>query len=84
MNKILPDENHSSEITDISEFATYYTVTEACKYLRVSKTTLYDLMADGRLPFFRIKGTRKRRLKRSDLDALVELGNPSDATESDD
>jgi excisionase family DNA binding protein len=74
----------SSEITGFGDASVYLTVTEACAYLRISKTTLYDLMSDGRLPFYRIKGTRKRRLKRSDLDALIELGNPSDDTESDD
>lgn len=70
-------------MTSEHEFAAYYTITEACAYLRVSKSTLYDLMADGRLPFFRIKGTRKRRFKRTDLDALIEQGNPTDPTEDD-
>lgn len=81
MNK---NNENSSETTGFGDASVYLTVTEACAYLRVSKTTLYDLMADGRLPFFRIRGTRKRRLKRSDLDALIEPGNPSDNTESDD
>lgn len=74
----------SSETTGFGDASIYFTVMEACAYLRVSKTTLYDLMSDGRLPFYRIKGTRKRRIKRSDLDALIEPGNPSDDTESDD
>lgn len=55
----------------------WYTIAEACKYLRVSKATLYANMADGRLPFYTMKGTRNRRLQKSDLDALLEPGNPS-------
>lgn len=61
----------------------WYTVTEACEYLRVSKTTLYDYMKDGRLPFFYLAGTRNRRLKKSDLDALLEPGNPADQPDTE-
>jgi excisionase family DNA binding protein len=61
----------------------WYTVARACKYLDVSRATLYVYMADGRLPFYQFKGTAsndgstRRRFKRSDLDALLEPGNPS-------
>ena len=61
----------------------WYTIAEACKYLRVSKATLYTNMADGRLPFYTMKGTRNRRLKKSDLDALLEPGNPSALSEDE-
>lgn len=45
-------------------------VERACKYLDVSKTTLYRLMAEGKLPYVQfIKG---RRVKITDLDRLVE------------
>jgi excisionase family DNA binding protein len=59
----------------------WYTIAEACKYLRVSKATLYANMADGRLPFYTMKGTRNRRLRKSDLDALLEPGNLSALSE---
>lgn len=61
----------------------WYTIAEACDYLRVSKATLYANMADGRLRFYVLKGTRNRRFKKSDLDALLEPGNPGDATEDE-
>jgi excisionase family DNA binding protein len=61
----------------------WYTVAEACEYLRVSKTTLYDYMKDERLPFFYLAGTRNRRLRKRDLDALLEPGNPKDSAEDD-
>ncbi|MEZ4706799.1 MAG: helix-turn-helix domain-containing protein [Caldilineaceae bacterium] len=60
------------------------TMPEAREYLRVSKTTLYNLMKDGRLPFFYISGTRQRRVKRIDLDALLEPGRPDELNESED
>jgi excisionase family DNA binding protein len=62
----------------------WYTVAEACEYLRVSKTTLYDYMKDERLPFFYLAGTRNRRIRKSDLDTLLEPGNPADKAEVED
>ena len=53
----------------------WYTVTEACAYLRVSNTTLYEYMKSKRLPFFYLAGTRNRRLRKEDLDALLEPGD---------
>lgn len=44
-------------------------VERACKYLDVSKTTLYRLMAEGELPY--VKFIRGRRIKVADLDRLV-------------
>ena len=58
------------------EIAQWYTVPEACEYLRVGNTTLYSYMKDGRLPFFYLAGTRQRRLRRQDLDALLSKGDP--------
>ena len=49
----------------------WYTVKEACEYLRVSKVTLYKLCNDGVLPYYKLKGVRGRRFKREDLDALL-------------
>lgn len=69
------------EMTD--ENIRWYTIAEACEYLRVSKATLYTNMADGRLRFYVMKGTRNRRFKKSDLDALLEPGNPKDSPTDD-
>lgn len=57
----------------------WFGVSEACKYLSVSKRTLYNYMQDGRLPFYYLAGTRQRRLKREDLDRLLVPGNPNDS-----
>lgn len=59
------------------EDAVWMTPSEAQTYLRISKSTLYECMKDGRLPFFYLKGTKQRRLKRSDLDGLMVSGEPS-------
>ena len=56
----------------------WYTVTEACDYLSVSNSTLYTYMKDRRLPFFYLAGTRQRRLRKSDLDALLMPGDPDE------
>ena len=67
-----------------SEAKPWLTVPDALDYLSVSKTTLYALMKDGRLPFFYISGTRQRRVRRLDLDALLEPGRPDDLDASED
>ena len=60
------------------ENAPWYTVAEACEYLKVSNSTLYTYMKDRRLPFFYLAGTRQRRLKKRDLDALLTPGDPDE------
>ncbi len=65
-------------MTSGDENSKWYTVAEACEYLTVSNSTLYTYMKDRRLPFFYLAGTRQRRLRKSDLDALLEPGNPDD------
>jgi excisionase family DNA binding protein len=66
------------------ENAPWYTVAEACVYLKVSNSTLYAYMKDRRLPFFYLAGTRQRRLKKRDLDALLQPGNPDELDTEDD
>jgi excisionase family DNA binding protein len=52
----------------------WLTVDEAAKYLKVHRTTIYDLCDRGVLPYFELKGARGRRFKREDLDSLLEPG----------
>lgn len=65
-------------MAESQEGTVWLTSPEAQNYLKVSKATLYNLMKDGRLPFFYIAGTRQRRLRRDDLDALLQPGNPDE------
>ena len=62
----------------------WFDVPGALEFLKISKTTLYDCMKDGRLPFYYVKGTRQRRLKRSDLEALLIRGKPEELDQTDD
>lgn len=59
-------------------------VDEASRYLSVSRATLYNYMRDGRLPYYYLAGTRHRRVRKRDLDALLELGKPGDVDEAED
>lgn len=70
-------------MADTTEGTVWMTVPEALIYLKVSKTTLYSCMKDGRLPFHYIRGTRQRRIRRSDLDALLEPGSVNELEPTD-
>ena len=61
----------------------WMTVDEASKYLRVTKATLYNYMRDGKLPFYYLAGTRHRRVKRGDVDALLVHGKAEDIDAGD-
>lgn len=61
----------------------WLTLPQAIAYLQVSRRTVYRLMDEGRLPFFRISGTRQRRFQKSDLDKLM-IPDSSDAPTDED
>lgn len=69
---------------DETEDIRWMTVDEASKYLRVTKATLYTYMKDAKLPFYYLAGTRHRRIKKSDVDALLLPGRPEDGNLPDD
>lgn len=50
------------------------TVKEAMAYLKVSRVTLYALMARGQLRWVEVEGVRGRRFDRHDLDKLLKPG----------
>lgn len=49
----------------------WMTIAQAIAYTKLSRTTLYRLMDEGTVPFYRVAGTRQRRFKRSELDQLM-------------
>lgn len=61
--------------------ARWLTPSEAMRYLGISHQTLYNLMNSGTLPFYTIKNVRKRRIRKEDLDALMEKGIPGSKDE---
>jgi excisionase family DNA binding protein len=65
-------------MVEVNDDILWLTVPEAQAYLKVSKPTIYQMMRDGRLPFYYIKGTNQRRVKKSDVDSLLILGTPGD------
>ena len=56
------------------------TVAEVACHLRVSETTIWRWCSSGKLPAFRVG--RSWRVRRGDLDAIVEGTQQSRATES--
>jgi excisionase family DNA binding protein len=50
----------------------WFTPAEAADYLRVTRQTIYNYMDQGILPYYEIKIGRGRRLRRQDLEALLQ------------
>lgn len=48
------------------------------------KLPYMSIMKNGRLPYYYLAGTRQRRVKKADLDALLVRGNPEDNRNSQD
>ncbi len=65
-------------MSDGSDEIRWMTVEEASTYLRITRATLYAYMKDGKLPYYYLAGTHNRRLKKSDVDALLVIGRPED------
>jgi excisionase family DNA binding protein len=61
----------------------WFTPAEAAKYLRVTRQTIYRYMTDGLLPYYELKSGGGRRLRREDLDALLEIRREAPASKSD-
>jgi excisionase family DNA binding protein len=57
---------------------TWFTVTEAAAYIRVTRQTIYRYMDEGILPYYTLKSGGGRRVNRDDLDGLLEP--PSETT----
>lgn len=52
-------------------------VSEAARLLQVSRETIYRLMDEEKvLPYTKIKGLQRRRIRRSDLIALIQRFDP--------
>ena len=67
--------NDAKQKSDKNE---WFTPTEAADYLRVSRQTIYNYMDKGILPYYELKSGGGRRLRRADLDDLLE--RPSQET----
>jgi excisionase family DNA binding protein len=78
------DPSERSNEEPIGSEKKWFNPTEAMQHLGVSRTSLYKLMDDGQLPFYMVKGIRKRRIQKEDLDALMEKGVPGSVEKEDD
>ena len=62
--------NYNDEMQN--EQQEWYKPSEAAEYLRVKRQTIYNYMDKGLLPYYNLKSGRGRRIRRADLDALLE------------
>lgn len=63
-----------------SQVSEWLTIAEVCEYLKVSRRTVYRWMENDELPyFFIVAGGGLRRIRRRDLEQMME---PMGATEA--
>lgn len=55
----------------------WLTPKEAMDYLKVSRSTFYRMLRDGRLSAFQITGTDEKRFRQEDLDAQLTQLTPA-------
>lgn len=53
----------------------WMTVNEVAEYLKVHRTTVYDWMRDGLLPYHELPNGRGRRFDRSEVDGVLHRGS---------
>ncbi len=61
----------------------WLTLSEAIAYTKISRSTLYRLMDEGVVPYYRVAGTKKRRFRRSELDQLMIREEPGQGNQDD-
>jgi excisionase family DNA binding protein len=47
------------------------TVDEATKLLKISKSSVYEMVKDGRMPSVKLPGVRRVFIKRADLENII-------------
>ena len=62
----------NSNVGTTSNEQIWFTPAEAAAYLRVTRQSIYHYMNKGLLPYYKLKSGGGRRLRRSDLDAVLE------------
>ena len=61
----------------------WLTVPQAIAYTKISRAKLYQYMSDNTLPWYHLKYSDHRRVKKSDLDKLMVPGDESIASNKD-
>ena len=47
------------------------TIAEAVDLLKISKSSIYEMVKDGRIPSVKLPGVRRVFIRRSDLEVLI-------------
>lgn len=56
----------------------WFTNKQAMQYLSISRSTLYRLVAKGKLTQYQIEGTEEKRYAKEELDKLLKPVNPQE------
>jgi excisionase family DNA binding protein len=76
----MPNEDKLKNDDQLQE---WFTPAEAARYLRLSRQSIYNYMEQGLLPYYELKSGRGRRLRRADLDSLLEPPPARSASEGE-
>jgi len=55
----------------LTESNNLLTINEAVDLIKISKSSIYSMVKDGRLPSVQLPGVRRVFIRRSDLEALI-------------
>lgn len=55
----------------LTESSNLLTINEAVDLIKISKSSIYNMVKDGRLPSVKLPGVRRVFIRRSDLEALI-------------
>jgi excisionase family DNA binding protein len=57
-----------------NEIDVWLTTSEAAEFLKIPKGTLRNLTSNGKIPYYKVPGTRLNRYRQSELQELLLLG----------
>jgi excisionase family DNA binding protein len=67
--------DHVPAAATLIDVADWLSPTEAARYLGISRETIYRLMREGKLPYRVTAWSGRRRVRKEDLDRLLQSGD---------
>jgi len=60
---------------NLNDSTVWFKANEAAGYLNLQRGSFYNLVHEGRIPFYRLLGGRTLRFRKSDMARLLKPGN---------